>query len=226
MKYIYHHLGLGDHIICNGLVRHFCDLYNEVSVFCKTNNYENIVCMFSDDDRIKIIPLKDDNEVISYITNNKLHNNLIKVGFDRLWYGNPKTFDIGFYNTANIPFEYRFTKFKFERDFNLEKQIMNELNPTGEDYIFVHDDKPRGFSIDMNKIRKDLKVIENDIKYNLFHMLGVIENAKEVHLMQSSFKDFINSFRLDKPSFYYHTYVRDYPDSYDTEGYNKFIKIS
>ena len=23
MKYIYHHLGLGDHIICNGLVRHF-----------------------------------------------------------------------------------------------------------------------------------------------------------------------------------------------------------
>jgi hypothetical protein len=136
MKYIYHHLGLGDHIICNGLVRHFCDLYNEVSVFCKTNNYENIVCMFSDDDRIKIIPLKDDNEVISYITNNKLHNNLIKVGFDRLWYGNPKTFDIGFYNTANIPFEYRFTKFKFERDFNLEKQIMNELNPTGEDYIF------------------------------------------------------------------------------------------
>ena len=30
MKYIYHHLGLGDHIICNGLVRYFKELHGEV----------------------------------------------------------------------------------------------------------------------------------------------------------------------------------------------------
>ena len=147
MKYIYHHLGLGDHIICNGLVRHFCELHDEVTVFCKTHNYENVSYMFRDDNNIKILPLVDDNEVESYMSNNNLHNDLINVGFDRLWFGGPKTFDIGFYNSINMPFDYRFTKFKFERDYNLEKQIINELNPTGEDYIFVHDDKTEDYQL-------------------------------------------------------------------------------
>jgi hypothetical protein len=182
--------------------------------------------MFRDDNNIKILPLVDDNEVESYISNNNLHNDLIKVGFDRLWFGGPKTFDIGFYNSVNIPFDYRFSKFNFERDYENEKNIMEELNPNNEEYVFIHDDINRGFSIDRNKIRTDLKIIENNTKYNFFNMIGIIENAKEVHLMQSSFKDLINSFTIDKPDFYYHTYVRQYPDFYDTEGYNKFTKIN
>ena len=226
MKYIYHHLGLGDHIICNGLVRHFCELHHEVTVFCKNHNYDNVSYMFRDNNNIKILPLLDDNEVESYIGKNNLYDDLIKVGFDRLWSGGPKTFDIGFYNSINIPFDYRFTNFKFERDYESEKKIMEELNPNNEEYVFVHDDINRGFSIDKNKIITNLKIIKNDTKYNFFHMLGVIENAKEVHLMQSSFKDLINSFTIDKPHFYYHTYVRQYPDFYDTEGYNKFTKIN
>jgi hypothetical protein len=177
MKYIYHHLGLGDHIICNGLVRHFCELHDEVTVFCKTHNYENVSYMFRDEPKIKILPLNNDNEVELYIRNNNLYQNIIKVGFDRLWSSGPKTFDIGFYNSINIPFDYRFTKFKFERDYESEKKIIEELNPNNEEYVFVHDDIDRGFSIDKNKIRTDLKIIKNDTKYNFFHMLGVIENT-------------------------------------------------
>jgi len=33
MKYIYHHLGLGDHIICNSIVRHFVETYHKVTVY-------------------------------------------------------------------------------------------------------------------------------------------------------------------------------------------------
>jgi hypothetical protein len=182
--------------------------------------------MFRDDSNIKILPLTNDADVETYIRENNLYNDLIKVGFDRLWSGNPKTFDIGFYNSVNIPFDYRFTKFKFERDYESEKKIIEELNPNNEEYVFVHDDINRGFSIDRSKIRQDLKIIENNTKYNFFHMLGVIENSKESHLMQSSFKDLINSLSIDKPQFFYHTYVRQYPPSYDTEGYNKFTKIN
>ena len=69
-----------------------------------------------------------------------------------------------FYNSINIPFDYRFTKFKFERDYENEKKIMEELNPNNEEYVFIHDDINRGFSIDRNKIRTDLKIIENNTK--------------------------------------------------------------
>lgn len=225
MKYIYHHLGLGDHINCNGLVRHFCELHNEVTVFCKNHYYENVSYMFRDNPKINIFPLVDDAEVEMYIKKNNLYNNLIKVGFGGLHTGNPKTFDIGFYNSVGIPYEYRFSKFKLQRDFDVENQIYNELNSTNEEYIFIHDDPKRGFTIDRTKIRNDLKIIENNTKYNLFNMLSLIENATEVHVMQSSLKDLIISLTIDKPEFYYHTYVRNYSDFYDNQGYNKFTKI-
>jgi hypothetical protein len=94
-----------------------------------------------------------------------------------------------------------------------------------EPFNFLHEDKNRGFLLDRNKIRKDIKIIENDLRFNLFDMLGLIEMSDEVHLMQSSIKDLINSFIIDKPTIYYHTYVRNYPENYNTEGYNKIVKI-
>ena len=47
MIYIYHHLGLGDHIICNGLVRFLQKKHNQVSLFCYQHNIENVSFMYS-----------------------------------------------------------------------------------------------------------------------------------------------------------------------------------
>ena len=43
----------------------------------------------------------------------------------------------------------------------MESIAYKELNPNDEPYIYVHDDPSRGYSIDRNKIRNDLKIIEN-----------------------------------------------------------------
>ena len=48
MKYIYHHLGLGDHIICNGIVRHFKEIHKTVTVFCRPNYFTNVEYMYRD----------------------------------------------------------------------------------------------------------------------------------------------------------------------------------
>ena len=45
--FIHHHLGLGDHIICNGLVREFAKSYN-INLFCKSKNMYNVSVMFAD----------------------------------------------------------------------------------------------------------------------------------------------------------------------------------
>lgn len=226
MIHIYHHLGLGDHIICNGLVRKIKESHDKVVVFSKTSNYENVLYMFRDDSNIIIKPFETDELVSEYIQKNNISNNTLKIGFEKLWDSNPKTFDIGFYHNANIPFECRFSHFKFLRDLKKEKDIFNELNPNNDPYIFLHEDKNRGFLLDRKKIRKDIKIIENDLRFNLFDMVGIIEMSEEVHVMQSSIKDLINSFIIDKPKIYYHTYVRNYPENYNTEGYNKIIKIN
>jgi hypothetical protein len=225
MKYIYHHLGLGDHIICNGLVRHFCELLGNVTVFCKHSNYKNVHRMFSDNESIIVLPLKDDVEVVRYINEKNLNSDTIKIGFENLWSKKSKTFDIGFYESVDVPFEFRFSKFKLVRNLIDEKKIYEELNPNDEDYIFLHEDPVRGFFLDRKKIKSGIKIIENNLKYNIFDLLFLLENSKEVHLMQSSIKDLINSFEFPNTKIYLHNYVRGYGEELNSVGLNKIYKI-
>ena len=59
----------------------------------------------------------------------------------------------------------------------------------------------------------------------MFDMLKIIENATEVHSMQTGMKDLINSFKFNKPNFFLHWYVRPYNNDYDSVGLNKFDKV-
>jgi hypothetical protein len=219
MKYIYHHLGLGDHIICNGMVRHYKEIYGEVTVFCKPHNYENVKYMYRDDKNITVLPVGEDWDVNMYIFKNKIENDVIKIGFDKLGNFPTTKFDESFYKIADIPFEYRFSKFSFLRDSDRENEAFNYVNPNNEEYIFVHG------NVDRTKIRSDLKIIENPTKFGVFDILKIIENATEVHIMESSIKCLVNSYIFEKPAFYYHQYVRGYDEWANSQGKNKFITI-
>ena len=225
MKYIYHHLGLGDHIICNSIVRHFVETYHKVTVFCKPHYEENIKYMYKDDNNIKVLSVGEDIDVNRYIHSEKIKKDVIFIGFDKLLTQNAKTFDEAFFKIVNLPFEHRFEKFKFIRNKEKEKEVLDMLNPNGEPYVYVHDDQKRGFSIDRKKINLNLKVIENDKRFLMFDMLGLIENAEEVHVMQTGMKDLINSFIFNKPKFFLHWYVRKYDNFFDSVGLNNFTKI-
>lgn len=45
---ILHHLGLGDHIMLNGLVRHYAETWQEVVVFIMQNQKETVEFMYKD----------------------------------------------------------------------------------------------------------------------------------------------------------------------------------
>ena len=51
---IYHHLGLGDCIECNGMVRFYCEKYQEVEILCKDKYYEMVEYMYRDLSNLKI----------------------------------------------------------------------------------------------------------------------------------------------------------------------------
>ena len=217
--YVYSHLGLGDHIICNGIVRYIAEQCSKVYVFCKTHTFRNIEYMYRDNDNINVLPVGEDIDVVKFIESYNLTNKTIRIGFEYLNIYPSERFDFSFYKSINLPFENRFDKFLFVRDKAVESKVFEELNPTQEDYIFIHGD------LDRSKIRKDLKIIENPEQYKIFDLLTLLENATEIHLMESSLKCLINSFKLEKPKLFYHQYVRKYPEYYNTQGLNPYINI-
>ena len=240
MIYIHHHLGLGDHIICNGMVRHLVKRYGDGTLFCYERNKKNIEYMYRDLTNLKFIFVDSDNEVTNFIKNNNLENSTIRVGFETLIryigdgfnesfnYPNPRlTFDEAFYDMVNIDFTVRFDDFYIERDLELENKVLEKLNPSNEKFIFIHDDPKRGYNIDLNKIQSPYKKIYNDMDFKIFDYLSLFEKAEEVHVMQSSFKDLINSYKFDATKFFLHCYARGtkWSDDFHSKGLNKFIKI-
>lgn len=223
MKYIHHHLGLGDHIICNGMVRYMQKKYDKVSVFSYHHNFKNVSYMYSDNENITVIPISSDSEIDIYCMSNNINiENIIKVGFSELSNYLPQIkFDEAFYKIAGIEFSVRFESFFIPRNREREIEVYNELNPNNESFIFLHEDKTRGFFLDRGKIPTGYKIIENDIKYNVFDLLYLFENAEEIHLMQSSIKDLINSYVLNKPKIVLHNYVRRYGEELNSIGLNK-----
>ena len=61
------HLGLGDHIICNGILRKLREDYDIVHMPVKRHNYQTVKDMVRDDAGIELIPVGDDNEAIRYL---------------------------------------------------------------------------------------------------------------------------------------------------------------
>ena len=117
--------------------------------------------------------------------------------------GNPKTdplnpdknfpwpCEIVFYKQFNIPFKYRFSKCYWKRDKKREKKLFNKLVGNSKNYAFVHDDKDRNFFIDSKNINPKLKIIKNDNKKLIFDFVYILEHAKEIHIMESSFRQIV-----------------------------------
>ena len=64
--FIHHHLGLGDHIICNGIVRYVAKNYDfeNISLVVKKSNVNNVRRMFSDLAQVSFFVVDEDLSLI------------------------------------------------------------------------------------------------------------------------------------------------------------------
>lgn len=184
---LYHHLGLGDTIECNGMTRHFAEEYNQVDVFAKTSYYENVKYMYRDNKNIVVNEVDNLESSVGKFINNYI-GDVIIAGFDN-YFSNLNFFnkhEMGcgesFYYIAGVPWDFRNKKFYLLRDLEKEQEVFTKMNPLGEKYIFVHDDCSRGFSLNINT---PYKIIKNDTSVNIFNLLTLLENAEEIHCMSS-----------------------------------------
>ncbi len=216
MIYIYHHLGLGDHIICNGLVRHYAEK-QKVILPAKWWNYPAVSLMYSDNPDIEVIKVPSDDEAIQLFNGYQgTETDTLQITWN--WAIGSETgiqFDEWFYKGYDIPFNYRWDKFKCPRFLDEEDALFNKYHPA-EKYIFVHDDPSRGLTIDRDKIKSDLQIIKPDrsLTDNIFAYYKLIEQAQEVHCMNSCFALLTDSLFHGKPNCYAHKYSRN--DSFST----------
>jgi lipoate-protein ligase A len=149
VKTIVHHLGLGDQIMLNGMVRHFAETDNVV-IFVKRCHEESVRFMYRDiADKVELILVDNTNaqEIWSKVKGDVIP--LATYGIDDNGWkfmtqgqGSVMTnWAHGVYIQAGINPKYMYSKFKVDRDKSKEFKIDKE------NYIFVHDDPERDRNI-------------------------------------------------------------------------------
>ena len=137
------------------------------------------------------------------------------IGFTR-YDGVGAKFWLDFYSDLKIPYETRFDYTYFPRDVKKEMEIFETLN-LPKDYIFTHDDPTRNFTLhsdyldniceeiyvyhpnrDFYKDKPESKFFGKwkNVRVNITESATLLQNAKEIHIMDSSFHCFCASIPL------------------------------
>lgn len=206
MNFIYHHLGLGDHIICNGLVRKIINENEEFSLFSKRENADSVRFMYRDLKNLQVHEVIDDAKASWVLAESKPEKTIL-IGHSAVYDIIRKyncNWDHAFYIQMEIPFSERWNAFHVERDLEGEVNLYNELNPDDSEYALIHSKDSQGVDrINYKKIDDNLKKIFVEPKGHIFNYLTLIEKAKEIHCIDSSFKHLVESVDT-KSVLYYH----------------------
>jgi len=208
--YIWHHMGMGDYFTCNGIVRHYAEKYDKIVLFFKHPTKENVKRLYHDQPNISFIDggVYEDNLAKLWEMTHP-GTPLVKAIMNR-FPNDGRTFDQVFYDLANVPFDYKWSKFHFARDNKREKEVYYDVLglKDGEEYLFVHDDY-RG-EVETKGLLDDIKIIRphDYLDVVIYDFLLTIEKSKEVHMMNSGFLPLVDCIQLKHDNLNYHEYLR------------------
>ncbi len=158
------HLGLGDALVCNGMVRVLSRSNDSIVVPCWEHNLHSVQAMFADLPNVDTMVVEDD----KYENPCKKEICLGFYGkdFDRnLW-------DRSFYRQAGLPQTMQWSAFDIPEGLKVEPVPIE---------CFIHDDPARGFVIRKTGFRPDKR------RLTVFDYLPELMGAKEVHCIDSCF---------------------------------------
>lgn len=158
---IYHHLGLGDHLICFSLVMELTG--GDGYLYCKKNNIDSVSDLYYNT-KIKLIEINDDSEIKEYD---------IKIGFNNVC-ETELNFGEEFYRQAGLKYEDRW-----------------KHSPSMQEGYYYLSEKHDIVVCDSPEYKINIDGYRPNGKKSIFHYINIIENAKEVHCIESSFKQLI-----------------------------------
>jgi hypothetical protein len=192
--YIHHHLGLGDHFVCNAIVRKLYKTNKFLIILAvKPNNIETVKSLYKDIN-ISFDIINNDIEAESKY---KLFN-FLRIGFENC---NLKNWESSFYEEIGLDYSERYSECYTPRSIENENNLYDSLN-INEEYAFCNNECSEGL-IDI-KIKTNLnKVFLKKTTKSLLDWVKVIENASEIHTIDSSVFQLIKNLKLKNKKFFY-----------------------
>lgn len=117
-----------------------------------------------------------------------------------------------------MPLNKKWDNFYLKRNLLREKQIYYDMLglKNNERYVFLHEDKwnqDEDRTIKRHLINSDIRIISitDYPNISIFDTAFLIERAEEVHVINSSFRTFIDLMNIKHNNLYYHKYTRANP---------------
>jgi hypothetical protein len=192
---LYFHQGWTDIINQLALVNLYSKKYKEIKLIMREDAKPMVDFYVRDKKNVSVIysPLDIFNESILFEPNSEIifHGLVDKYRVDNFknafWNNNPTMFFVKkFYITYGLDYMLRINDFDFERYHLLEeKTYQNFIKENGDKYILYHEDVERGVILNQEQ-KNDVKYFDLNKKSDIFFdFIKIIENAKEIHLIDS-----------------------------------------
>tara|TARA_Y100000389_G_C17446668_1_gene512045 strand:- start:1133 stop:1810 length:678 start_codon:yes stop_codon:yes gene_type:complete len=194
---LYHHLGLGDHFVCNGLVHKFAEDWDKIYLPCKQHNYDTVEYLYSESPKVEVVSISGNEYEQVYDLGLSLDIPVLSVGFKNSSYG--VDWDISFYRQVDIDFSERYNSFRTP-----QKPPKFVINTPDEPFILVHDvSSVSQYNLNVDTKYKIVK-FEKGVSSNLFSYIDLIRNAIEIHCIDSSVYHLIDSLTGITDKLFYH----------------------
>jgi hypothetical protein len=194
------HLGLGDSINLNGMVRYYSTVYDETTVICSEKQLKSLSTMYSDDPTIKLYPVKViGSNLPQFDLPDELKNNIdiYKVGY----YKNNNFNDcnilpFNFYDDVNINRKYFWSYFHIPHSTNSSNLYKEIFYMCGNNYILIHTNCTEGQLFSAQDIERKFKISPNETvflntEYNIYTKEHPYYKIAEM-VVQKSFIDYID----------------------------------
>ncbi len=205
---VYGHLGLGDIINNNGMIRYFRTIYDRVTVVIPAKNLKNAKSFFSDDPQIDFYVVKDQSEIHPFLGCSQEKLATIINGYDLKFSGlaslivsKEDEYDdawapLCFYEHVNIDKYYFWKYFKIPTSTNSQELYdIIKNSDFADNYIVTHSTCSEGKVFDISTVEQVLNVDRNktlviDLNTNIYD---------ELHPLHPLAAKFINKPLIDLP---------------------------
>jgi hypothetical protein len=205
---IYPHLGLGDMIICNGLVNRLSNHFSIINLIVDKKFHEQAEYLYSLNSSVKVV---SENPVIvndldNFVNDLASSRQLKVLRISQLKTGKP--FYHEFYKSVKLSYKHSYKSFNLPEDKKRQEVLKKHLIETYEvdpsNYTITHRDTSiKSYNLDISNKNQILVERKTDIFGNIFLYKDLIRDAKEIHCVNSSFVHLVDRVETNGKLFYH-----------------------
>jgi hypothetical protein len=188
--------GLGDAIICNGLVRELAKVHEGIVLPCKERNLASVRHMFSDLPNVRVLdPMEWDAAVAR-------RGHIVRIGIHHGSWGKVEPFDKAFYEFAGVPFDCRWSSFKVPEGSNIAA-----IPAPAQPFMLVCDQGSSGKYQIVSDVGGLHRVTFGAWTRHITDWMPVIAAAQEIHCIDSAPLHLVESVPT-RGKLFFHRYAR------------------